>query len=98
MVNPLAKNDVRLDETIQALAERGDSLALQHLNYTLTMEHNRAILTQHAMRDAEVLLYYAQEIMGENPGATEALEEIMRSYLDSASGTIRDYCKPEHHR
>lgn len=94
MNNPLANNDVRLNETVQALNGRGESLALQHLNYALTMEQNRAILTEHAMRNTTLLMEYATQIIGENPEATGPIKKIVYSYLEATSEDIRVFGRP----
>ena len=94
MINPIANKDVRLDETVRALSERGESLATQHLNYALTMEQNRAILTEHAMRNTELLMNYATQIIGENPEAAGPIKGILYSYLEAASEEVRVYGRP----
>ena len=93
MLNALTKQDEMLNNTIEAINDKSTSLALRHLDYTLTTEHNRAILTQHAMKDTEYLMCYAAEIMDEVPESAGALEKIMRSYLDATSETIRTFAK-----
>ena len=95
MANDLSRNDVMLNRTIRAISgESTPSLALQHLDYTVMLDHHRAIMTEHAMHNTQLLMGYAVQIMEENPETAGALKEIMRAYVDTATGTIRSYGNP----
>ena len=74
------------------------TLTMQHLEYALSMEGNRAILTKHALGNTEILMNMAAQIASENPAATGALKEIMEAYLDATTESIRVYGKPLKYR
>lgn len=91
----MAKRDyARAIQTVNNTA----MLTAQHLEYALSMEGNRAILTRHALGNTEYLMNMAAQIAGENPAATGALKEIMEAYLDATTESIRVYGKPLKYR
>ena len=94
----LAKKEQLFNGSMQVTNPEGQSLALQHLDYTLTIERNRAALTQHAMGNTAILMNVAGEIVNDNPGATGAVREIMTAYLDATGNAIRKYGNPSKYR
>ena len=94
----MAKKDYPSHNAIQKINNNKPTLAEQHLNYALSMEDNRAILTQHALGNTQILMNMAAQIAGENPAATGALKEIMEAYLDATTENIRVYGRPLKYR
>lgn len=93
----MAKKDYMLARINQSI-DNERSLAIQHLDYTLTIDYGRSALTEHAMRNTQFLMNYAVGIMQENPESAGALKEIMRSYVEATSEDIRDYGRPKTRR
>ena len=90
----MAKKDNMLARINQSTND-GLPLALQHLDYVLTIDHGRAALTEHAMRNTQLLMGYAVEIMQENPESAGALKEIMRAYVEATGEDIMGYGRPK---
>lgn len=91
----MAKKDYMLAKINQSINNE-KPLAIQHLEYTLTIDHGRAALTEHAMRNTQLLMSYAVDIMQENPESAGALKEIMGAYVDATAEDIRGYGRPKH--
>ena len=96
MAYPTVNENLILDGTVRS-GERVP-LAIQHLNYTIFTEQNRAVLTQCAMNNTAVLMERAVEIMNDNPESAGALKEIMHAYLDATGECIRTYGSPDKRR
>ena len=97
MAYPIVKDDLILDGLVTSTGERVP-LAIQHLNYTIFTEQNRAVLTQCAMNNTAVLMERAVEIMNDNPESAGALREIMEAYLDATGDSIRNFGSPKTRR
>ncbi len=96
MAYPKVNDSLILDGTVRS--EERVPLAIQHLNYTIFTEQNRAVLTQCAMNNTAVLMERAVEIMNDNPESAGALKEIMEAYLDATGECIRTYGSPSTRR
>lgn len=98
MAYALSKKNEMFGGSMQVADPNRPSLALQHLEYTLTIERNRAALTQHAMGNTAILMNEAGKIIAENPASAGALKEIMEAYLDATGDKIREYGNPNKYR
>ena len=98
MAYPIVNDNLILDGTVRLAGEERVPLAIQHLNYTIFTEQNRAVLTQCAMNNTAILMERAVEIMNENPESAGALKEIMEAYLDATGDSIRAYGSPSTRR
>lgn len=91
---PLSSDKQFLNGTIRTTSQERIPLMVQHLEYTILTEQNRAVLTQYAMNSTAVLMERAVEIMNDNPESAGALKEIMNAYLDATGECIRSYGRP----
>lgn len=94
MSNQLTKNEGVARGAIRMIGGNKPSLAMQHLEYCLTINQNRTILAQHAMDNTEILMDAAREMAAYNPASAGALKEIMEAYLDATTTSIRNYGNP----
>ena len=97
-VYPLSNDTLYLSGAVRATGEERIPLALQHLEYTIMTEQNRAVLTQYAMNSTAILMERAVEIMNDNPESAGALKEIMEAYLDATGDSIRNFGSPKTRR
>ena len=96
-VYPVSNDTLYISNAVRATEER-IPLALQHLEYTIMTEQNRAVLTQYAMNSTAILMERAVEIMNDNPESAGALKEIMEAYLDATGDSIRNFGSPKTRR
>ena len=91
---PITSDKLSLNGFVRSPDERVP-LVIQHLEYTLMTEQNRAVLTQYAMNNTAILMERAVAIMNENPESAGALKEIMEAYLDATGNSIRNLGNPK---
>lgn len=94
MANPLSKSNGLLNSIIRPYDNTGQSLAMQHLEYTVTIDSSRAMLASRAMNNTAYLMNLAGEIMEDNPACAGAMREIMEAYVDAAAEGVYDYGRP----
>lgn len=88
------KRDETLGTALQLLDRTRPSLHEQHLRYTLTIEGDRASLTQHIMGNTAILMQVAEQLIAEDPNTAGALKEVMAAYINASKDSIEDYGVP----
>ena len=94
----VSRNNEMFSGSMHMANPDGQSLALQHLEYTMTIETNRAALTQRALGNTAILMGVAGEIVNDNPAATDPVKQILVAYLDATGRAIRNYGVPNKYR